>query len=229
MRSRVIKPGFFSDAALGRLPIGARLLFAGLWCLADRAGRLIDSPRWIAGQVFPYDEDDITEHVRQWLEDLAGGGFIVRYQAQGGRYIQVTNFAKHQPVHSRESPSTIPPPDTPNEKSTSYPVKPVPEFPRLSREFSPARSRNFPGSAGNFPRPVLLLPLPLPLPTAAYVNFPTPPLPPKNRRRRRLHLWKTLWKSPAQTQQHSSLPALSLQSSQNTTSQEYLKHNPAIP
>lgn len=144
MRSRVIKPGFFSDHVLGRLPVGARLLFAGLWCLADRDGRLIDSPRWIAGQVFPHDDDGIVDDVRHWLADLASCGFIHRYDISGAGYIQVVNFSKHQPVHSKESPSVIPPPPA-HEDSRTCAVDSVPEIPRLSPGNSPAQSGKIPG------------------------------------------------------------------------------------
>ena len=44
MRTRLLKPGFFMNEELARLPVRARLLFAGLWCLADREGRLEDRP-----------------------------------------------------------------------------------------------------------------------------------------------------------------------------------------
>jgi len=37
-RSRNIKPGFFKNDHLVELPFEYRLLFAGLWTLADREG-----------------------------------------------------------------------------------------------------------------------------------------------------------------------------------------------
>lgn len=120
MRARIVKPGLFSDFGLSRLPIQARYLFVGLWCLADREGRLIDSPRFIAGQVFPHDDGSIEADVTTWLSQLEACGFIQRYEVNGGRYILVTNFKKHQHINQREAPSLLPPPK--NEESTSYPV-----------------------------------------------------------------------------------------------------------
>ena len=75
MRSRNIKPGFFLNDELGELPPLARILFVGLWCLADRAGRLEDKPKRIRAAVLPYDECDGEE----LLSMLACHGFIVRY------------------------------------------------------------------------------------------------------------------------------------------------------
>ena len=53
-RAKNIKPGFFTNEQLAECSFAARLLFVGLWTLADREGRLEDRPRRIRAQVFPY-------------------------------------------------------------------------------------------------------------------------------------------------------------------------------
>ncbi len=105
-RIRTIKPGFFLDDQLAELPYPARLLFVGLWCIADRQGRLEDRPKRIKAEVLPYDNEDVDA----LLCSLATAGFIVRYEADGKRYIQVVNFLKHQRPNAREPESTIPAP-----------------------------------------------------------------------------------------------------------------------
>ncbi|MEI6309491.1 MAG: hypothetical protein WCP58_07610, partial [bacterium] len=67
MRARNLKPGFFKNEYLGKLDPLVRLLFAGLWCLADRKGRLEDRPGKIKIEALPCDDCD----VEQMLEDLA--------------------------------------------------------------------------------------------------------------------------------------------------------------
>ena len=105
-RSRNIKPGFFQNDLLAEIhPLG-RVLFIGLWTLADREGRLEDRPKRIKAQVLPYDECSVEEH----LGALAERGFILRYSARGMRLIQVVNWAKHQQPHIKEGPSTLPAP-----------------------------------------------------------------------------------------------------------------------
>jgi len=106
MRSRNIKPGFFKNEVLGALPMAARLLFSGLWCLADRDGRLEDRPQRIKMQVLPYDACD----VEALLQTLHEAGFIRRYQVEGIGYIQVVNFARHQRPRPTECQSMVPPP-----------------------------------------------------------------------------------------------------------------------
>ena len=105
-RIRSIKPGFFLDDDLAELAPLTRILFAGLWCIADREGRLEDRPKRIKAEVLPYDDHDIDKALQQLHEK----GFIIRYEAEGSRYIQVTNFTKHQSPNIKEQASTIPAP-----------------------------------------------------------------------------------------------------------------------
>ena len=106
-RSRNIKPGFFTNEVLGELDPLARLLFAGLWCHADREGRLEDRLRRLKPQILPFDNCDI-EVLAQSLHDA---GIVLRYVVDGKRYIQILKFKEHQNPHVKEAPSTIPAPD----------------------------------------------------------------------------------------------------------------------
>lgn len=108
-RTRSIKPGFFDNEILGDLPPLTRLLFIGLWTIADREGRLEDKPRRIKKMLLGYDDVD-ADGVDQMLQSLHDTGFIYRYEIEGNRYIQVVNFLKHQNPHVKEKPSVIPPP-----------------------------------------------------------------------------------------------------------------------
>jgi hypothetical protein len=106
-RSRNLKPGFFTNDVLAEVnPLG-RLLFQGLWCHADREGRVLDRPKKLKVEILPYDDCDVD----LLLNALAARGFILRYEVSGNRYIQIINFAKHQNPHIKESASTIPAPD----------------------------------------------------------------------------------------------------------------------
>jgi len=105
-RARNIKPGFFTNDLLAEVDPLGRILFAGIWTIADRAGRLLDRPKKIKAEVLPFDNCDID----QLLKDLSKHGFITRYEVDGCRYIQVENWCKHQNPHIKESQSTIPAP-----------------------------------------------------------------------------------------------------------------------
>ena len=111
-RSRNIKPGFFTNDELAECSPYARLLFAGLWTIADREGRGEDRPKKIKVLVLPFDNLDVDE-LMQALHDK---GFIHRYEVEGDKYFQICNWAKHQNPHHKEIASVIPSP--PEHKDT---------------------------------------------------------------------------------------------------------------
>lgn len=106
-RSRNIKPQFFTDAELIECEPWVRLLFAGLWTLADREGRLIDKPKQIKINLFPSDAVDVDAGLQQ----LHDHGLVIRYAVSEGRFVQVKNFLKHQNPHYKEELSQIPAPE----------------------------------------------------------------------------------------------------------------------
>jgi len=103
-RARNLKPGFFRNADLVELPYEARLMFAGLWTIADREGRMEDRPKQIKMEIFPADTIDCDA----LLNMLQSAGMIERYSVENKNYIQVVNFSKHQNPHRDEKPSVIP-------------------------------------------------------------------------------------------------------------------------
>lgn len=105
-RARNIKPGFFTHDGLAELEPLTRLLFIGLWTVADRAGRLEDRPKRIKAEVMPYDNCDVDA----MLGELHRAGFIHRYSTGETRAIQIVKWDKHQNPHIKESASTIPAP-----------------------------------------------------------------------------------------------------------------------
>lgn len=104
-RARLLKPEFFVHEELGLLEPLARLLFAGLWTLADREGRLEDRPARIKIQVLPWDNCDVDG----LLGKLYSVGSITRYEVEGKRFIEIPSFLTYQKPHQRELVSTIPP------------------------------------------------------------------------------------------------------------------------
>lgn len=119
-RARNIKPGFFQNEELVELPFETRLLFIGLWTLADRAGRLEDRPKRIKMAVFPADDVDVNSG----LDSLASAGFIVRYCVNNEPYIAIPAWEKHQNPHHKEVQSLIPAPDKPEASLGLAPDKP---------------------------------------------------------------------------------------------------------
>jgi hypothetical protein len=144
MRARNIKPGFFKNEDLAECDLPARVLFIGLWCLADRSGRLEYRPKRIKAEIFPYDNYSIEKLVKQ----LTDKGFITVYSVSDEIYIEINNFTKHQNCHVKEGLSTIPAPCSSgvelglSEINTSC-AQPITESPLLNPE-SPILKAGYP-------------------------------------------------------------------------------------
>ena len=105
-RSRIIKGEFFQNRKLAGLSTCHRLLFIGLWTIADREGRLLDDLDLIKAMVFPFENIDIDK----LLTDLAGFGFIERYNGSKEACIFIPKFLEHQKIHTHEAQSKLPEP-----------------------------------------------------------------------------------------------------------------------
>jgi hypothetical protein len=97
-RARNIKPGFFQNDALGELSPLARLLFIGMWTIADFKGCLEYRPKRLKAQLLPYDECNIESI----MTSLYKSRFVTIYHVQGQPYIKIMNFEKHQNPHPNE-------------------------------------------------------------------------------------------------------------------------------
>ena len=113
-RIRYLKPDFFTDENISELKYVERLVFQGLWCHADRDGRLEDKPKFLKVVILPYDNEDMDKI----LNRLSSGEkpFIKRYSVDGKDYILIINFLKHQNPHHTEKDSIIPVEDKTKEK-----------------------------------------------------------------------------------------------------------------
>lgn len=118
-RARNIKPGFFKNELLVELAFEYRLLFVGLWTMADRAGRLEDRPTKIRMELFPAD----SVNVDAGLKALHDAGFILRYEVDGKRLVQVLAWDKHQNPHIKEAKSTLPAPCENSASTVQAPAK----------------------------------------------------------------------------------------------------------
>jgi hypothetical protein len=152
-RTRLLKPGFFSNDQLAECAPLARLLFAGLWTLVDRDGRMECRHAKIKAQVLPYDECDIAGLLAQ----LSDRGFVQVYVVDGKTYVQVNGFTKHQNPHHKETSDNLPePPKNTGETQSRVITATSPGNSETSRGFSgtsPALTLN--------PSPLTVNPSPL--------------------------------------------------------------------
>ena len=106
MRRREISPEFWVDERVVEVSDGAKLLFIGLWNIADREGRLEDKPRTIGLKVRPWDPTPVVG----FLDELIAQGMVRRYEVDGVRCLCIPRFSDHQNIHPKEMASKLPAP-----------------------------------------------------------------------------------------------------------------------
>lgn len=95
-RNRIIKPEFWSDAKVGRLSFGARLLYIAMWNFADDYGTISASPRRLLGDAFENDESVHIGDVTRWLAEIEAEGMIKRFTAEEKEWYEIPKFSSHQ-------------------------------------------------------------------------------------------------------------------------------------
>jgi len=117
-RIRSVKPEFWDDRKLAkRTSRDARLLYIGLWNLADEHARLNGDPLWIKGKVFPFDDDVDVKTIAVMLDELAALGCVACYEVDDDPYIFLPKLGKHQRLEPWKVDSRLPAPPGPNGQS----------------------------------------------------------------------------------------------------------------
>ncbi|MFC8447582.1 hypothetical protein [Kitasatospora sp. NPDC057223] len=123
-----MKPEFWADEKLAAaVSRDGRLLYIGLWNLADEHARLRGSARYIKGQLFPYDDGLTVSMVDALLDELCAVRKAFRYIcSDGDTYLFLPNLAKHQRLEASKVASRLP---SPPEKFPETPLKNPPPPP----------------------------------------------------------------------------------------------------
>jgi hypothetical protein len=93
-RIRTIKPEFWVDDQIVELDFTTRLLFIGLWNFVDDEGYIEFKPKRIKMQVFPADDLDVSEILRNLLE----ASRIELFDSEQGQLLKITNWDRHQKI-----------------------------------------------------------------------------------------------------------------------------------
>jgi len=102
-RIRTIKPDFYSSGKQLRLSIEAAFLLPCLWTHADDSGRIKDDELEIGSRC-----PRLYSSIPGLLTELSNGGWIVRYEVGGKRFLQIHDWEEHQKIN-HPTPSKIPP------------------------------------------------------------------------------------------------------------------------
>ena len=106
-RIRTIKPEFWEDEKLAKLPVYARLLFIGTWNFADDNGVLLANPVLMKSHIFPYEDIGIST-ISEWIDMLVENGMLIRTTYNGKDYLVIRKFLIHQKINRKSISINIP-------------------------------------------------------------------------------------------------------------------------
>ncbi len=147
-RIRSIKPEFWTDGLMVKLPMHARLFYVGLWNFADDWGVLEDDPDTLKLRVMPADDIDAVETV----ELLVARGRLRRATAPDGSPVLVIHrWQEHQRIDKRSPGRWGNPDDFTYEPATSPRVPESPDESPAGRDGGEGMERR--GRAADKPPP----------------------------------------------------------------------------
>lgn len=106
-RKRMIDPNIWQSEDFNKLDTFSRLVFIGLFSLADDEGRGRANPTYIKSSIFPYDEVVRTTDIEKSLSKISASMSIVFYEHNESKYYELLNWDKWQKI-DRPTESKIP-------------------------------------------------------------------------------------------------------------------------
>lgn len=106
-RIRTIKPEFWEDEKIARLPYACRLLYIGMWNFADDYGFVKGSHSLLKSQIFPYEDNLRITEVDKWIDALVKARMLVpvicdpQHSGSGESYYVIRTFRSHQIIDKR--------------------------------------------------------------------------------------------------------------------------------
>ncbi len=106
-RKRMIDPNIWQSEDFNKLDTFSRLVFIGLFSLADDEGRGRANPTYLKSSIFPYDEVVRTTDIEKSLSKISASMSIVFYEHNESKYYELLNWDKWQKI-DRPTESKIP-------------------------------------------------------------------------------------------------------------------------
>lgn len=106
-RKRMIDPNIWQSEDFGKLSTLAKIVFIGLFSLADDEGRGRCNPVYLKSTLFPYEENIRSTDIDKTLSEISSNMSIVLYSCDGSSYYSLLSWNEFQKI-DRPSQSKIP-------------------------------------------------------------------------------------------------------------------------
>lgn len=106
-RKRMIDPNIWQSEDFSKLSTLAKLVFIGLFSLADDEGRGRCNPVYLKSTLFPYEEGIRSADIDKTLSEISSNMSVIFYSCNGSNYYSLYNWNTWQKI-DRPSQSKIP-------------------------------------------------------------------------------------------------------------------------
>lgn len=106
-RKRMIDPSIWQSEDFSKLSTLAKLVFIGLFSLADDEGRGRCNPVYLKSTLFPYEEDIRSADIDKTLSEISSNMSVIFYTCDGSSYYSLYNWNTWQKI-DKPSQSKIP-------------------------------------------------------------------------------------------------------------------------
>ena len=106
-RKRMIDPNIWQSEDFGKLSTLAKIVFIGLFSLADDEGRGRCNPVYLKSTLFPYEENIRSADIDKTLSEISSNMSVVLYSCDGSSYYSLLSWDTFQKI-DKPSQSKIP-------------------------------------------------------------------------------------------------------------------------
>lgn len=97
-RKRMIDPNIWQSEDFGKLSILAKIVFIGLFSLADDEGRGRANPVYLKSTLFPYEESMRSADIDKTLSEISSNMSVIFYSYNGSDYYSLYNWNEWQKI-----------------------------------------------------------------------------------------------------------------------------------
>lgn len=104
MPNRILKDSICTSPNIDTLSREAEVFFYRLLVQCDDYGRMDARPAILRAKCYPLQVDTVSQDdVRAWLAELVRADLVVTYSADGGAYLQMRTWERHQQIRAKRS------------------------------------------------------------------------------------------------------------------------------
>ena len=104
MPNRILKDSICTSPNIDALSREAEVFFYRLLVQCDDYGRMDARPAILRAKCYPLQVDSVTQdNIRRWFDELVQAELVIPYHADGGDYLQMRTWERHQQIRAKRS------------------------------------------------------------------------------------------------------------------------------